>query len=88
MSQIKVSSIMDLTGAKGFNLGGGGIMTVGTLTVSNLVINGELYGDSNYIIPAQGGNADRYIKSNGTSLEWAEAAGAVSYTHLTLPTKA
>ena len=75
MSQIKVSSIMDLTGAKGFNLGGGGIMTVGTLTVSNLVINGELYGDSNYIIPAQGGNADRYIKSNGTSLEWAEAAG-------------
>ena len=57
---------MDLTGAKGFLLGGGGIGTVGTLTVSNLVLNGEFIGDSNYIIPDQGGNQDKYLQSNGT----------------------
>ena len=75
MSKVKVSSIMDLTGAKGFLLGGGGIGTVGTLTVSNLVINGEFIGDSNYIIPDQGGNQDKYLQSNGTSLQWAEVSG-------------
>ena len=41
MSKLKVSALKDLTGANGFMLAGGGITASTTLTVSNIVVNGE-----------------------------------------------
>jgi len=76
MSQIKVSSIRDLTDAAGFTLASGKIITVGTLTVSNITINGDIFGGSSYIIPEQSGNAGKLLRSTGSGLEWAEGAGA------------
>ena len=55
MSQLKVASIRDLTDARGFSLSGGGISTIGTLTVGNMVINGNIQGQSPYVIPPQTG---------------------------------
>ena len=40
MSTLKVSSIRDLSGSGGLNLSSGSITVNGTLTVSNIVING------------------------------------------------
>jgi len=71
MSQLKIASIRDLTGATGFSFSGGGISTIGTLTVSNLVINGQIQGRSNFLIPVQSGHAGKYLMSNGTNTEWA-----------------
>jgi hypothetical protein len=71
MSQIKIASIRDLTDAAGFSFSGGGITAVGTLTVSNLVINGQIQGRSSYVIPVQAGNAGKYLQSTGSGLQWA-----------------
>ena len=42
MSKLRVSAIKDLTGANGFMLAGGSITASTTLTVSNIVINGNI----------------------------------------------
>ena len=57
MSKLRVSAIKDLTGANGFMLAGGSITASTTLTVSNIVINGNIMGGSTYNVPDQGGNA-------------------------------
>jgi hypothetical protein len=72
MSQIKVSSIRDLTDAKGFSFSGGGITTIGDLTISNVNISGQIQGQSAYIIPPQAGNSGKLLQSTGSGLQWAE----------------
>ena len=74
MSQIKVSSIRDLTDATGFSFSGGGVSALGTLTVSNINISGNIQGQSEYIIPPQAGNAGRALQSTGSGLRWADVA--------------
>ena len=74
MSQLKVASIRDLTDARGFSLSGGGISTIGTLTVGNLVVNGQIQGQSAYVIPPQTGNSGKFLSSNGSKLEWREVS--------------
>ena len=69
MSQLKVASIRDLTDARGFSLSGGGISTIGTLTVGNLVVNGQIQGQSAYVIPPQTGNSGKFLVSNGPKLD-------------------
>ena len=44
MSKLKVSALKDITGAQGFMLAGGGITATTTLTVSNIIIDGEIRG--------------------------------------------
>ena len=74
MSQLKVSSIRDLSDNAGFSFSGGGITTIGTLTVSNITINGQITGTSSYVIPPQAGNAGRYLQSTGSGMQWVEAS--------------
>ena len=52
-------------------LAGGGITATTTLTVSNIVINGEIRGGSTYVVPPQGGNAGKALKSTGSGYVWA-----------------
>jgi hypothetical protein len=76
MSQIKIASIRDLTDVSGFSFSGGGITTVGTLTVSNVIINGQIQGRSAYVIPAQAGNSGSFLQSTGSGLQWAAISAA------------
>ena len=76
MSKLRVSAIKDLTGANGFMLAGGSITASTTLTVSNIVINGNIMGGSTYNVPDQGGNAGKALMSNGSGFEWVEVAAA------------
>ena len=62
MSQIRVSSIKDLSDSTGFLLSTGKIHAIGTLTVSNIVINGKISGNSDISLvtavhPINGGSA-------------------------------
>ena len=70
MANLKVSALKDLTGAQGFMLAGGGITATTTLTVSNIVIDGEIRGGSTYVVPPQGGNAGKALKSTGSGFVW------------------
>ena len=74
MSQLKVASIRDLTDARGFSLSGGGISAIGTLTVGNININGQIQGQSTYVIPPQTGNSGKFLSSNGSGLSWQEVS--------------
>ena len=76
MSKLKVASIRDLTDQYGFSLSGGGISAIGTLTVGNIVINGQIVGQSNYVIPAQTGNSGKFLQSTGSGLQWAEVSAS------------
>ena len=75
MSQIRVSSIKDLSDNSGFLLSTGKIHAIGTLTVSNIVINGKIGGNSDYIIPNMSGNSGKYLRAGASGLEWASAGG-------------
>ena len=70
MSKLKVSALKDLTGAQGFMLAGGGITASTTLTVSNIVVNGEIKTQSSYFVPPVGGHSGKALKSTGSSYEW------------------
>jgi len=75
MSLLKVSSISDLTDTGGFQLSNGGITATLPLVVGNLILNGAIIGESNHIIPKQGGNAGRLLQTDGTSMAWVDQAG-------------
>ena len=79
MSTLKVSALKDLTGAQGFMLAGGSISATVPLTVSNIVINGEITGGSTFIVPSMGGNESKALKSTGSSYVWSgvSAAGGI-----------
>ena len=53
-------------------LAGGGITATTTLTVSNIVINGEIRGGSTYVVPPQGGNEGKALRSTGSGYVWSE----------------
>jgi len=55
MSTLKVASVKDLAGQGGFSFSSGSITANGTLTVSNIQINGTISGSSGQIIPSQRG---------------------------------
>ena len=75
MSKLKVSALKDLTGAQGFMLAGGGITASTTLTVSNIVVNGEIKTQSSYFVPPVGGHSGKALKSTGSSFEWSGVSG-------------
>tara|TARA_B100001250_G_scaffold399543_1_gene409054 strand:- start:2853 stop:3662 length:810 start_codon:yes stop_codon:yes gene_type:complete len=72
MSGLKVSALKDLTGAQGFMLAGGSISATTTLTVSNIVINGQILGGSTFVVPAMGGNQGKALKSTGSGFVWSD----------------
>ena len=84
MSTLKVSALKDLTGAQGFMLAGGSITATTTLTVSNIVINGQILGGSTYVVPAMGGNAGKALKSTGSGYVWSDVAAAGGIRSLSL----
>ena len=45
------------------------------MTVSNIVINGKISGNSDYIIPNMSGNSGKYLRAGASGLEWAGAGG-------------
>ena len=71
MSTLKVANIRDLSGTGGFYLNSGTISAQGTLTVSNLVINGSISGTNTQYLPSQSGNAGKYLTTDGTNPSWA-----------------
>ena len=70
MSTLKVANIRDLTGTGGFYLNSGTISAQGTLTVSNLVINGSISGTNTQYLPSQSGNSGKYLTTDGTNPSW------------------
>ena len=70
MSVLKVSGVTDLAGLGGFSFSSGSITANGTLRVSNININGNITGSSNYIIPNLSGNTNRFLSTDGTNLIW------------------
>ncbi len=71
MAQLLVGAIKDLGGIGGFTLASGGITCNGTLTVTNLKIDGNISGSSAYILPNPSGNTDKFISTDGSNLTWA-----------------
>jgi len=55
MTRLTVAQVKDLQNQGGMTFSNGAITSNGTLTVSNIVINGTLSGSSGYIIPNQSG---------------------------------
>jgi hypothetical protein len=79
MAVLKVSNIKDLTGSSGFTFSNGTISVAGTLTVTDIVIEGTIGGSSNSIIPSVSGQSGKFLTTNGTSLSW----GSVSTGNIT-----
>ena len=77
MSVLKVTNVSDPSGVGGFTLASGTITANGTLTVTDININGTISGSSNYIVPAF--VSGRYLSNNGTNLEWVEVSGASGF---------
>ncbi|BCU94933.1 MAG: hypothetical protein CM15mV7_0230 [uncultured marine virus] len=51
MAQLKLGAIKDLGGIGGFTFTSSGVTANGTLTVTDIVIDGNISGSSNYILP-------------------------------------
>ena len=81
MAQLNIGAIKDLGGIGGFTFSSGGITANGNLTVTDLVVDGNISGSSNYLIPNPSGNTNKYLSTNGSNLQWSElsiAAGVRS----------
>ena len=81
MAQLNIGAIKDLGGIGGFTFSSGGITANGNLTVTDLVVDGNISGSSNYLIPNPSGNTNKYLGTNGSNLQWTElsiAAGVRS----------
>ena len=79
MSVLKVNQIRDIAGIGGFNLSSGSITAVGTLKVGNIVINGNISGSSNYVVPSQSGQSGKYLTTNGTNLSWGNVSSTAGF---------
>ena len=75
MTRLNVAQVKDLTNQGGMSFSGGAITANGTLSVTNLVINGSVSGSSGYIIPSQSGQAGKYLYTNGSSISWTAGGG-------------
>jgi len=79
MSVLKVTSIKDQVGLSGFTLSSGSISAQGTLKVTDININGNVTGSSNYIIPSMSGQSGRFLSTNGQNLQWADVTTASGF---------
>jgi hypothetical protein len=70
MSTLKVASVRDLGGVGGFTFSSGAITANGTLTVNNLVVNGNITGNNKQFLPPQSGNAGSILSTDGTNPQW------------------
>ena len=76
MTRLTVAQVKDLQNQGGMTFSNGAITSNGTLTVSNIVINGNLTGSSGYIIPNQSGQpAGSFLTTNGSTLSWTSNSG-------------
>ena len=76
MAQLNLGAIKDVGGIGGFTFSSGGITANGTLTVTDIEINGTLAGSSQYILPNPSGQTDNFISTNGSSLTWGQLSSA------------
>lgn len=72
MAQLNVNAVKDLGGIGGFTLSSGGVTANGTLTVTDIVIDGTIGGSSGYIIPNPSGNSGKFLTTNGSNLQWGD----------------
>jgi len=76
MAQLNVGAIKDLGGVGGFTFASGGITANGTLTVTDIVVDGNIAGSSAYLIPNPSGNTNKFLSNNGSNLTWGEISTA------------
>ena len=69
MSVLKVTEVRDLAGIGGFSFSSGTVTALGTLKVTDININGNISGSSNYNIPSL--SSGNFLTTNGTSMSWA-----------------
>jgi len=78
MALLRVASVKDLNNTGGFTLSGGAISATNPLTVTNLIINGQVtgtnLGKSGGLLPPLSGNAGRYLTTDGTTASWAQVS--------------
>jgi hypothetical protein len=72
MAQLNVGAIKDLGGVGGFTFASGGITANGTLTVTDIVVDGTIAGSSAYLIPNPSGNTNKFLSTDGSNLTWGE----------------
>ena len=72
MAQLNVGAIKDLGGVGGFTFASGGITANGTLTVTDIVVDGNIAGSSAYLIPNPSGNTNKFLSTDGSNLTWGE----------------
>ena len=70
MAQLKLGAIKDLGGIGGFTFTSSGVTANGTLTVTDIVIDGNISGSSNYILPNPSGQSGNFVTNNGSSMSW------------------
>ena len=70
MTRLTVAQVKDLNNQGGMSFSNGAITANGTITVTNIVVNGTISGSSGYIIPNQSGNSGRFLYTNGSSISW------------------
>ena len=61
MALLRVNTIQDTSGVNGFSITNTTISINGTLTVSDLVVNGVISGSSSYIAPSQSGQGGKFM---------------------------
>ena len=70
MTRLSVAQVKDLNNQGGMSFSNGAITANGTLTLSAMVINGNVTGSSGYIIPSQSGQSGNYLYTNGSTISW------------------
>ena len=70
MAQLKLGAIKDLGGIGGFTFTSSGITANGTLTVTDIVIDGNISGSSAYILPNPSGQSGNFVTNNGSTMSW------------------
>ena len=72
MAQLKLGALKDLGNIGGFTFSSSGVTCNGTLTVTDIVIDGTISGSSGFIIPNPSGNTNRFLTNNGSNLQWGD----------------
>ena len=70
MAQLKLGAIKDLGGIGGFTFTSSGVTANGTLTVTDIVIDGNISGSSSYILPNPSGQSGNFVTNNGSTMNW------------------
>ena len=73
MAQLRVGTLSDTGGIGGFTFASGGITANGTLTVTDIVIDGNISGSSNYIVPDPSSQSGNFLITDGAgNLSWGQ----------------